>query len=277
VPSVSFTGGEPLLREDIEDLIAAARRVGLRPNLITNATLADAERALRLRDAGLASAQVSLEGPTEAVHDGLTGVAGSFRSTLAGLDALRKADIHVHTNTTINAANAEHMEALVDFVAELGMERMSANLVIPSGRADRTIQIPYSEIGRIVEAVRDRARQRGVEFLWYSPTPMCLFNPLAMGLGDKSCAACDGLLSISPCGDVLPCSSYPQPVGNLLEQSFAEVWNSAQAVFFRRKQQAPAECAGCEDFVACAGACPLYWSAMGVNELQTARRDHVLG
>jgi radical SAM protein with 4Fe4S-binding SPASM domain len=146
-------------------------------------------------------------------------------------------------------------------------------MVIPAGNAaDRAIQVPYSRIGEIVLRVRETARQCGVEFLWYSPTPMCIFNPLAMGLGNKSCAACDGLLSVSPAGDVLPCSSYAEPVGNLLEQPFEEVWNGARAAFFRRKDYAPTECAGCEDFVACAGGCPLYWSAVGTAELSVARR-----
>lgn len=276
VPSVSFTGGEPAIRDDLEDLIAVARRSGLRTNIITNATLIDDDRARRLHQSGRASAQVSLEGPSAAVHDALTGIAGSFDRTMAGLAALRRAGIHTHTNTTINAANAKHLEPLVDLLADLGLARMSANMIIPSGTAgDLALQITYTRIGEIVEKVRNRARQRNIEFMWYSPTPMCLFNPLATGLGNKSCAACDGLLSISPCGDVLPCSSYPQPVGNLLRQSFADVWNSARAVVFRRKRQAPQHCEGCEDFLACAGACPLYWSAMGTEELVPARREHV--
>jgi radical SAM protein with 4Fe4S-binding SPASM domain len=274
VPSVSFTGGEPLMRDDLERLVAAAQRLELRSNLITNATLlADNDRAAGLAAAGLASAQVSLEGPTPAVHDGLTGVAGSFAKTLSGLEALRRAGLHVHTNTTISAANAGHLEELVDLLAGLGLRRMSANLVIPSGSAaDLALQVPYSRIGPIVQRLRAYARERSVEFMWYSPTPMCLFNPLAEGLGNKSCAACDGLLSVSPSGDVLPCSSYPQPVGNLLEKPFAAIWQSAQAVALRGKGQAPLECRGCADFAACAGACPLYWSAMGTAELAGGQR-----
>ena len=108
--------------------------------------------------------------------------------------------------------------------------------------------------------------------MWYSPTPMCIMNPLANGMGNKSCAACDGLLSISPTGDILPCSSYDEPVGNLLSQPFHDIWNSSRAVFFRHKDYAPAECSGCEEFKACAGACPLYWSALGTRELVEARR-----
>lgn len=269
VPSVSLTGGEPLLRTDIEELVAAAVNLGLRVNLITNGTLLAAQdRAQRLRTAGLSSAQVSLEGPTAAVHDGLTCIPGSFARTIEGLQALARVGVHVHTNTTVNAANAPHLPALVRLVAGLGMKRLSMNLVIPAGQAaNLDLQVAYRDVWSVIAPARDEARAAGVEFMWYSPTPMCILNPLAEGLGNKSCAACDGLLSVAPNGDVLPCSSYAQPVGNLLRQPFAAVWGSAAAVFFRRKAYAPTECSGCREFTACAGACPLYWSAMGTGEL----------
>jgi radical SAM protein with 4Fe4S-binding SPASM domain len=263
----------------LEELVAAAAGLGLRVNLITNACLlAGSERAAGLREAGLASAQVSLEGPDSDVHDELTGVDGSFEQTMAGLAAIREAGVHVHTNTTINAANVEHLDRLVQLVAEMGLRRMSMNMVVPTGAAaNLRLQVCYEDIGAVVQRVRQAAIRCGVEFMWYSPTPLCLFNPLANGLGNKSCAACDGLLSISPNGDVLPCSSYAEPVGNLLRQPFDEVWQSARATFFRRKEFAPEECDGCESFRPCTGACPLYWSAMGTKELARASRQaHVV-
>lgn len=281
VPSVSFTGGEPLVRPDIEEMVSSARRIGLRVNLISNGTLlAGNDRVEKLREAGLNSAQISLEGPNAAVQDKLTGVAGSFEKTLEGIKMLAKAGIHVHTNTTVNSVNASHLVDLVGLVARLGLKRMSMNMVIPAGSAaDTGLQVSYSEIWSIIEPVRAEARRLGVEFMWYSPTPMCILNPLAEGLGNKSCAACDGLLSIAPNGDVLPCSSYPKPVGNLLEKPFAEIWSSATALFFRRKNFAPSECAGCGDFAACTGACPLYWNVMGTTELagiNNNRRKHAV-
>jgi radical SAM protein with 4Fe4S-binding SPASM domain len=270
VPSLSFTGGEPTLREDLAELVRRAVQTDLRVNLITNGVcMADGDLATRLKAAGLASAQVSLEGPDADIHDELTGVRGSFERTLAGLAALRDAGVHVHTNTTINALNATHLSALVRLAARLGLERISMNLVIPAGTAsDRVLQVSYRQVGALILAARQAARQAGIEFLWYSPTPLCLFNPIAEGLGNKSCAACDGLLSVSPGGEVLPCSSYPESVGHLLRQPFREVWDSARAAFFRRKAYAPRECEGCADFGPCAGACPLYWDAMGTTELK---------
>jgi radical SAM protein with 4Fe4S-binding SPASM domain len=272
IPFFSFTGGEPLLRRDLETMIRFARRLGLRVNLITNGTLADRARARRLRRAGLGSAQVSVESPEEAVHDGLTGVRGSLRATLEGIRCLREAGVSVQTNTTLNRLNAATVEALPAFLAGLGVRRFSMNLFIPAGRGLERGELffPYSRTGAVVERVRRKARELGLEFSWYSPLPYCLFNPVARGLGNKSCAAVDGLLSVSPAGDVLPCSSYPEAIGNLLRQSFPEIWFSERARYFKQKRYAPAECSGCESFLACQGACPLYWSYAGTGELSSA-------
>jgi radical SAM protein with 4Fe4S-binding SPASM domain len=111
--------------------------------------------------------------------------------------------------------------------------------------------------------------------MWYSPTPVCLFNPVAHGLGNKGCAACDGLLSVSPAGEVLPCSSWPEPVGSLLDEPFHAVWNTARGAWIRDKKSAPEGCDACEDFALCQGACPLYWRHFGFAELQEQGGRHV--
>jgi radical SAM protein with 4Fe4S-binding SPASM domain len=113
-----------------------------------------------------------------------------------------------------------------------------------------------------------------VELIWYSPLPLCLFNTIAHGLGNRGCAAADGLLHVGPAGDVLPCSSFPpgESLGNLLHQGFEEVWQSDGARFFREKRMMPPDCRGCADADACQGACVLYWRAAGLDELGVAAR-----
>ena len=276
VPSVSFTGGEPTLRRDLPALVRCARSIGLRVNLITNGTNLTPRLVRRLRRSGLSSAQVSLEGPSPAVHEALTACPGSFERTIEGVRRLRDAGIRVHTHTTISRGNLEHLEGIIRLARELGMERFSMNVVIPTGAAvDRLdeVCVSYSEIGEVVRGVRAAARRTGIEFMWYSPTPFCLFNPVAHGLGGKSCAACDGLLSVSPTGDVLPCSSLDEPVGNLLTEDFHAVWNSPLAEYYKTKSYAHDTCRSCEDFELCCGACPLYWRAFGHGELDAQRRQ----
>ncbi len=148
------------------------------------------------------------------------------------------------------------------------------NLYLPGGRhahGEDRLFLPYSRAGAVIDSVRAAARREGLVFYWYSPIPHCHYNTIAHGLGNKSCAAMDGLLSVSPAGDVLPCSSYPEPMGNLLETSFREIWFSERARFFKTKQYAPAECTGCESFTACQAACPLYWQQAGTAEIKPAR------
>ncbi|MHC5081900.1 MAG: radical SAM protein, partial [Planctomycetota bacterium] len=174
VPGISFTGGEPTVRDDLPDLVAEAVRVGLRVNLITNGTLLDAKAVGALKAAGLRSAQVSLEGGTAEVHDRLVGSEGAFERTLAGIRHLRDAGIPVHTNTTINRENLTRLEPIVALAAGLGLERISMNMVIPCGTAANLgtdLWIRYEEIGPVVLTVKREARKRNVRFFWYAPTP----------------------------------------------------------------------------------------------------------
>ena len=274
IPFFSFTGGEPLLRDDLEKMIRFARRLGLQVNLITNATLVDRGRARSLFRAGLRTAQVSIEGTEEAEHDLLTASPGSFRATIEGIANLQRAGISVQTNTTITALNAPRAPLMPAFLKRLGVSRFAMNLYIPAraaGQRAADLFFPYSKAGDVIETVRKAARAEGMTFYWYSPIPHCSYNPIARGLGNKSCAAMDGLLSVSPTGDVLPCSSYALPMGNLLREPFREIWFSDRALHFKNKLYAPAQCAGCEGFTACQAACPLYWEYAGTEEIRACR------
>lgn len=276
VPSVSFTGGEPTLRDDLEELIAHACGLGMRPNLITNATLLDKERVQRLKDAGLKSAQVSLEASSASLHDLITGASGSFEKTLQGVRCLAEAGITTHTNTTLNALNTDDVQnGFLPLLKSLGMERFSMNLMIPCGSALRhhdEMRLKYSDLPPILSNIKAKARDIGMRFLWYSPTPYCIFNPIAEGLGNKSCAACDGLLSVAPDGSVLPCSSYNEPVGNLLREPFLKIWRGSRSCYFNNRKYLPAVCEPCEHKDVCSGACPLYWMAEGMDELTERQR-----
>ncbi|MHB1391108.1 MAG: radical SAM protein [Thermoleophilia bacterium] len=278
-PSVSFTGGEPTLRDDLPELVGAARDIGLRVNLITNGTRVTPALADELVAAGLDSVQVSLEGTTPLVHDSITGVAGSFSRSVAAVGHFRDRGITVHTNTTLNLRNLADSVAMPHFVARtLGLERFSMNLVIPSGSATtgstgaQPLLIRYRDVAPMVKAVLAASKREGVEFMWYSPTPLCLFNPIIEGLGNKGCSACDGLLSVDCNGDVLPCSSWAEPVGNLLTTGFKEIWDSKFAASCRQKEMAHPDCRHCDSFAVCHGACPLYWRHFGFGELSMEQR-----
>ncbi len=266
-PTVSFTGGEPTLRPDLPELIAYAKSKGMRANLITNGLrCANEAYVAELAAAGLDSAQVSLEGPTAEIHDAVTQHPGAFQRTTRAVGLLRAAGIHTHTNTTICGGNRAHLLELVDYIAdELHSEYFSMNMVIRTGTAlaHPEDDIRYSEIGELIIAVQERAKEKGTRLVWYSPVPYCYFNPIVHGLGSKSCACVDGLLSVNPAGELLPCSSYERGIGSLLERPFAEVWHTRTALYWRRKEFVPPACQRCEMREICCGACPLYWDERG--------------
>ncbi|UCD18791.1 MAG: radical SAM protein [candidate division WOR-3 bacterium] len=269
IPSVSFTGGEPLLRDDIVELVSHAAEIGLWTNLITNGTLLDDACVKSLRKAGLSSVQVSIEGPNADIHDMITGQEGAFDAAIRGIDLLKDAGIAVHTNTTLSKHNIAYANGIVLLAKRLGLSQMSMNLLIPCGRALRrkNIWTSYSEVGDHIVDVKRFAAQQNMKFLWYSPVPLCKFNPIAHGLGNKACAAITGLLSVDPAGNVIPCSSWREPVGSLLERDFHDVWQSHALDFYKSADYAPSECRRCDNFAACKGACPLYWQACGKGEI----------
>jgi len=278
VPTISFTGGEPTLRKDLPELIKYATDLGMRANLITNGLLAsNKDFTKKLFDAGLKSAQVSLESHDEDLHNLIVGNKNAYKKTVQGIRNLSESGIFTHTNTTINQRNKNNLKEVVKFVKEeFDFPYLSMNMIIKTGVAkDNTnIDLSYTEISSIVEPVIDYCEKLGIKFVWYSPTPYCLFNPVDFNLGAKSCACVSGLLSVNPAGDILPCSSFDRGIGNLLQKSFDKIWTSDAAMYWREKRFMPPVCKGCEYEIACGGACPLYWeNAANFDEIENVRGD----
>ncbi|OQA00102.1 MAG: Cyclic pyranopterin monophosphate synthase 1 [Bacteroidetes bacterium ADurb.Bin408] len=276
VPSISFTGGEPTLRKDLPELIACAKSFGMRVNLISNGTLIDDAKASELKDAGLDSAQISIEGVTATTHDRLVKHHGAFVKAINAIHSLKKAGIHTHSNTTLNRGNVHEATLFPEFVRNtLENDRFSMNMMIPSGSAsvNSFLVLHYSEMGEIVKGIITASEKAHVKFMWYSPLPLCMFNTITHGLGNKGCAACDGLLSVDAAGNILPCSSYNETVGNLLNNNFDEIWHEEKAVYYQTKSFAYPFCKSCEHFSVCQGACPIYWQNQGYSELENTIRQ----
>lgn len=284
VPSISFTGGEPTLNKELLlELVSYAKKKDMRVNLITNGTLIDLPYVRALKKAGLDSAQVSIEGTSPNTHNRLTGRRGSFEKSIVSLGFFRQYDIYVHSNTTLNKLNAQECIDFPSFARHvLELDRFSMNLLIPTGSSviNKQLAVPYSQAGELITQIQEQSKLEQIEFMWYSPLPMCIFNTITHDLGNKGCAACDGLLSVAPNGDILPCASYDQTVGNLHKKTFSSIWKSKNAKFYRTKKFAHELCNKCEHFEICNGACPLYWRHQGYNELFEATKknyetDHV--
>ncbi len=267
VPSLSFTGGEATLRPDLPELIRYGAELGFRVNLISNGLrLSNHAYARTLVGAGLASAQLSLEAASPALHDEIVGLPGAHAQTVAAVRNLRALGIHVHTNTTLCTQNLAHAEDLIRFVArDLGLKTLSMNMVIRTGEAlaHEDVGLTYTQVAARLPDLLAVAEAEAVRLVWYSPIPYCIFNPVLHGLGAKSCACVDGIVSVDPTGEVLPCSSFETGIGSLVRQPFHRLYASRKARYWRDKRFVPPVCEGCEHEDLCGGACPLYWDAAG--------------
>ena len=258
IPHVVFTGGEPTLRSDLTDLVIYAEELGLVTGLNTNGRrLADGEYARRLREAGLDHVQITLESADPRLHNALT-ASDSFDETLAGLRAAKASGLYALTNTTLTRVNAPGIEALVDLVAAEGLPAFAVNGMIYSGKGTASgLDLTPREVAPMLDRLAALARERGIRFIWYTPTRYCELNPVEQALGVKQCTAARISMAVEPDGTVIPCQSYYEGVGHILRDPWEVIWNHPLCRKLRVPQRPLAECEACEHLSLCGGGCPL--------------------
>jgi radical SAM protein with 4Fe4S-binding SPASM domain len=163
------------------------------------------------------------------------------------------------TNTTLLRKNVGEIEKTVEFIASLDVDAFACNGLIYSGRGKESPDaIREEELSDILRRVSETAAEKNLRFIWYTPTRYCTFNPVDAGLGLKQCSAAKLNMCIEPDGRMLPCQSYFKPAGNILSDSFGEIWNSDVCRVLRRREWVSKECRNCEHLAMCGGGCPLY-------------------
>jgi radical SAM protein with 4Fe4S-binding SPASM domain len=267
IPHIIFTGGEPTLRADLPELIAHAEHNGQITGLNTNARrLSDAHYVQALVEAGLDHVQVTLESSQAEVHDRMVQAKGAFPQTVKGLQNVLDSPLYVMTNTTMLQTNIHTIPATLDFLAETGVPTIGLNALIYAGRG-RVVGtgLAESELTALLEVARKKTAARGQRLIWYTPTQYCNFDPMALDLGVKGCTAALYNMCVEPDGNVLPCQSFYQPLGNLLTDEWDSIWNHALAVRLRERTNLPQKCTGCALLAECGGGCPLQFDSMQVN------------
>jgi len=146
-PVVLFSGGEPLVRQDLEELIAHAAEAGLRPVLSTNGTLITEERARSLRDAGLAYAGVSVDGLPEN-NDAFRGVDGAFDGAVRGIENCLDAGLKTGLRYTITERNAPDLEGVVELLSDVGVDRFCFYHLDYGGRGTEIVDADLSPADR---------------------------------------------------------------------------------------------------------------------------------
>ena len=269
IPHIIFTGGEPTLREDLPELVAHAEKNGQITGLNTNARrLADPQYVDKLLAAGLDHVQITVESHDAEVHDRMVRTKGAFPQTVKGLKNALASPLYVMTNTTMLRTNVHTIPAMLDFLAETGVPTVGLNALIHSGRGSSVgTGLAESELTALLEVARQKTEASGQRLIWYTPTQYCGFDPAVLDLGVKGCTAALYNMCIEPDGNVLPCQSYYQPLGNLLADDWDSIWNHDLAVKLRERRGLPRKCDGCALLAECGGGCPLQFDDVGTIPL----------
>jgi MoaA/NifB/PqqE/SkfB family radical SAM enzyme len=278
---VSFTGGEPLVRSDIVELIRHASRRH-KTHLITNATLLDEEKLSALMDmtprrflgAGFSYLGVSLHGLRE-THNTITGLGDAFERaaealTKVGAEKRRRGSRYpiVHLATVVMAGNIAELPDIVDFAASVGAEicnvLLDCRVDEMCWRGEMTVsdfsrtplprdKIDRAEFERVIIELKRRARTKRIQ-LRLPRMPVREMAAFYENCADMSRFACGSVWTkayVAPTGTVHPC--YELAMGNVRETSLKAIWNSAEYRAFRQQVKRR------RIFPLCAGCCNAYF------------------
>jgi heme b synthase len=269
-PVIIFTGGEPLMRKDIFELVPYARAKGLRCVMGTNGTRIDAAMAARIKESGIQRCSISIDGPDAPSHDDFRGVPGAFEASLAGIEELKKAGVEFQINTTVTKHNMPFFKKVFHLAEDLGAAAWHIFLLVPTGRGDaiRNEIINAREYEEVLNwfydfrkttsmhlkatcaphyyrIMRQRARQEGIQ------VNMDNFGLDAMTRG---CLGGTGFCFISHTGQVQPCGFLELDCGQIKKTPFPDIWaNSPQFLALRDQSRYEGKCGVCEYHKVCGG------------------------
>lgn len=277
VPTVLFSGGEPLVRPDLFELAHAARERGMRTVLSTNGTLLDDEAAERAAGAGFSYAGVSIDG-LAGRHDKLRGKRGAFEGALGGIRAAQRAGLRTGVRFTVNALNRADLGAVFELAERERVDRLCVYHLAYAGRGERLSRhdLEPHETREVVEEIFDRAQEQvrrgvGMEVLTVdNPVDNVLLLMRVRRSEPGRAAEVEQLLRwnggnqsgiaiacVDPQGRVHPDQfSWHHTVGDVREQRFGEVWtdeNPALRPYRQRPRPVGGRCEGCRFFQLCNG------------------------
>jgi radical SAM protein len=272
-----FTGGDPMMRRDLFDLIAYATQKGLRCSLTPTATaLPTPERLLQAKAAGIRRIALSLDAPTKDVHDAFRQVSGSWERTINILRNAQAVGLSTQVNTTVSSYNIHLLPEMVPFIEQVSAVQWSVFFLVPTGRAqiDRMvspqehetvfnwlydlsksapfdIKVTAAPMYRRVAIQRRRAENPGLPVTFQGAGYQYadgLDRP-TRGVGDGN-----GFLFISHTGEIFPSGFLPVSAGNVRNDDIVDVYRHADLFLdLRDGSKIKGKCGGCEYRDVCGG------------------------
>lgn len=278
-PVFIMTGGDPLKRPDIYDLVGYGSSIGLRPSLSPSATpLLTREAIAELKRRGLARLAISLDGSTPAIHDAFRGVAGTFDRALDAIRCARQLGVPVQINSTVTRRNLEDFEAIGRLLDTLDIVLWSVFFLVPAGRGQSADLVSAEEFEQVFQKLynilrhssfdiktteamhfrryvaqrrAEERRQNGTAALARSPASA----PDGIGRGPLGISDAKGFVFVSHIGEVYPSGFLPLSAGNVRCQSLAEIYrDSPLFVSLRDTSNLKGKCGVCEFRQICGGS-----------------------
>ncbi len=240
-PILVLTGGEPLLRKDLFDIIPYAVQKGFRIALASNGVLINKKMAIKIKEASVARVSLSIDGASAQTHDSFRGLPGSFKGAMDGFENLKSAGIPVQLNTTITKANINELPEIMHLAENMGAVALHIFLLVPVGcgmEISESMMISPQQYEETLEWFYHRSKEVSMELkatcaphyyriLHQHEGKSAFKGKHGFHAITKGCLAGSGVCFISHQGDVQPCGYLPVKAGNVLEKPFREIWNNS--------------------------------------------------
>ncbi|RXT05789.1 TIGR04053 family radical SAM/SPASM domain-containing protein [Ammoniphilus sp. CFH 90114] len=283
-PMLVFSGGDPLMREDVYDLADYAIKKGVRVSMTPSATPNVTREAIqRAKEVGLSRWAFSLDGPNPVIHDQFRGTSGSFDLTMQAIEYLNECQIPIQINTTVSRYNLEHLDKMAELVEKLNCVLWSVFFLVPTGRgkdSDMISPVEHEKVflwlynlskrvsfdikttaaqhyRRVVIQQKGREQSNSSPLIHYKDALMKGMTGQIDGLGraPKGVNDGNGFVFISHIGDVYPSGLLPIKAGNVREERLASIYRDSP-VFkaLRDPDQFKGKCGVCEYRQVCGGS-----------------------
>ena len=227
VPQITFTGGEPTMRDDLIELIEYGQWFVTRLN--TNGVKLTREYCHALKAASLDSVQITLYSSDPGIHNKLVGAKG-YAQTVDGIKNALELGMSVSVNTPLCTLNDDYTKTL-RFLHDLGVTYVTCSGLITTGNAARetseSLQLSKGKISSILREAVEFCSENGMEINFTSPGWVDPALCEELGIATPNCGACLSNMAVTPGGNVVPCQSWlsDAPLGSILSDPWEEIWN----------------------------------------------------
>ena len=260
---VVLTGGEPLLRRDIEEIAAHASALGLMVVIGSNGLLLTAERVESLKRAGVAGIGISLDSLIPEKHDAFRGRKGAWDKTMAAIDACVAGGLAFQLHFSVTDDTAGEIDDMVAFARDAGAMVLNVFFLVCTGRGEKYSDISPEKYEQVLRRVAIAARNEKRLMVRAKCAPH--FKRIAIeidpdwaitsahGYDAGGCLAATRYARITPEGEVTPCPYMETSAGSVRATPFSEIWRDAPVFQALRAPKLEWRCGVCEYRILCGG------------------------